>query len=488
MSLRSLKNQGSSSVIPSEYCRYVCSLEGTKLSIIFALEGQSTIRTITLNDNVASRVRALRWSKPPGPVVAEPDSFTPDSQRILCAGGNHISVWDLHDEAWSAEIEAGDAFNFTLVDFAASHDELIAFSEFNVQVTIFSLSTGEQRIIKSPKFANSNGYGFRPGTSHLAMLLKLDGNDTLTIHEPETYEAITTVALGTADAQGLKWSPNGAWIAVWDSASAVTKVAIYTADGQHYRTYSGAANDTNLGVKTIEWSPDSSLLAIGKHNGTVDLINSNTPRLNFQQFTLSSILEDPTSFGSIGRDIYVEQQSTMIHGTEYLLAPKSPVFPYTYNIAGGTRAVSTIAFNPTADKIATIDQGLPHIVWMWSIKAQPPVLVGALVQKSNIRQLLWYPQFPELLMTINDDDAPTVHQWICSHRPRIARIPIASGGKYSACWLKADTNQSGLMWFGWQSGYAFGYVTGSGADTTFTQVMNVEDEHPQLNIEDFPTT
>ncbi|PGH31048.1 small subunit ribosomal protein S25e [[Emmonsia] crescens] len=483
MSIRSLiKPLNSASVIPSEYCRYVCSLDGNKLSIIFALEGQSIIRTITLNETVAGRVKALRWSKPPGPLVAEPDAFTPDSQRILCASGNRVSIWDLHDENWSAEIEAGDAFNFTHVDFATTHDEVIAFSEFNVHLTIFSLSTSAQKVIKSPKFANAAGYGFRPVTGHLALLLKLDANDTLTVHEPETYEVITTVTLNTVDAQGLKWSPNGAWLAVWDSASTLPRVEIYTADGQYYRTYSEAANDLNLGVKTIEWSPDSRLMAVGRHDGTVALINCKT-------FSLLSVLEDPISFGSIGRDIYVEQHSTITNGTEYVLAPKSAVFPYTFNITGGgARAVSSIAFNQNGDMIATIDQSLPHIVWMWSIKSQTPTPIGALIQKSSIRQLLWCPKFPELLMTVNEDDIPTVHQWICNHRPRIARIPLANGGKYSASWVRADSSQSGLMWFGWQTGYTFGYVTGSGTETGFTQVLNVEDEHPALNMDDFPVT
>ncbi|KAL2367556.1 hypothetical protein RJ035_000270 [Blastomyces gilchristii] len=472
------------SVIPSEYCRYICALASTnKLSIICALEGQSTIRTITLSESIAGRVKALRWSKPPRPLIAEPDAFTPDSQRILCASGHRISVWDLHDENWSAQIEAGDALHFTHVDFAATHDEVIAFSEFNAHLTVFSLATGGQNVIKSPKFSNAAGYGFRPVTGHLALLLKLDANDTLTIHEPETYEVITTVTLNTVDAQGLKWSPNGAWLAVWDSASMVPRVEIYTADGQHYRTYSEGTNDLNLGVKTIEWSPDSQLMAVGKHDGTVALLNCKT-------FSLLSVLNDPLSFGSIGRDIYVEQQSSVTNGTEYVLAPKSTVFPYTFsNASGGARAVSSLTFNQTGDMLATIDHSLPHIVWMWSMKnSQTPRLIGGLIQKSSIRQLLWCPKFPQLLMTINEDDIPTAHQWICNHRPRIARIPLADGGKYSASWVRADTDQSGLIWYGWQTGYTFGYVTGNGTETSFTQVLNVEDEHPALTMDDFPVT
>jgi WD40 repeat protein len=107
----------------------------------------------------------------------------------------------------------------------------------------------------------------------------------LTIHEPRSYELIGREVLPTVDAQGLKWSPDGQWIAVWDAASAGTKVLIFTADGQLFRAYtgpSGSDESLDLGVKVIEWSPvsphgnQSEVLAVGKVDGTVDLLQSRT--------------------------------------------------------------------------------------------------------------------------------------------------------------------------------------------------------------------
>lgn len=147
-----------------------------------------------------------------------------------------------------------------------------------MQLSIFLLETGEQKIIKCPKFANPNTYSLRPGSGHLATILKIDAADLLTVHELGSYEAITTAALPTVDAQGLKWSPSGAWLAVWDAASAGTKVAIFTADGLLFRTYvmDSEMASSDFGVRCIEWSPDSSWLAVGKHDGTVDLIDGRT--------------------------------------------------------------------------------------------------------------------------------------------------------------------------------------------------------------------
>lgn len=271
--------QGNLPVALSEFGRYVSSINGNQLRVIAVTEGQNVLRSISLNDQFSNRIKLLRWSKPPVPPSVTPDTFTPDSQRLLCATGARILVWDVYDEEWSANIEAGDAFNFSHIDFAANHDELIVFSELNVQFSIFCLSSGDQRVIKSPKFSSYHGYGFRPASGHLAVLLNLDASDTMTIHEPGTYEVINNVLLPTTDAQGVKWSPDGAWLAVWDTASMGTKIVIYTADAQYYKTYTEGSDGFNLGIKTIEWSPDSSILALGKHDGTVELLNCTTVRV-----------------------------------------------------------------------------------------------------------------------------------------------------------------------------------------------------------------
>lgn len=200
------------------------------------------------------------------------------------------------------------------------------------------------------------------------------------------------------------------------------------------------------------------------------------------------VLEDPLSVKPIGRDIYIEQSSTQGPGTEYSLAPESQVFPYTYNVPNSSRAISTISFNPPGTVVATIDSGLPHIVWLWSLSEETPRPAGALVQKASVRQLLWNPDLPELLMTTNDDDTASVHQWICGHVPRIAPISQPGSGRLQVSWLRSGERSSGLVWFGTPSGYTMGYVTGTGPSTAFHRIFCLEDEHPALSADDFPFT
>lgn len=233
-------------------------------------------RTIDTKNRFSVPPRFIRWS----PRRESPHDFArTDSGRLLCASGRCISVWDFDDDKWFADIQdvdSGGHGGVVNVDFGATPDEVIAFHAFHTKLTIFSLKTGQAQAIKSPKFSHSNGFAYRPGTGHLAILLKLDGMDTLTIHEKETYEVINTVALPTVDSQGLKWSADGCWLAVWDAASMGTKVAIYTADGQHFKTFDGREEDFDLGIRMISWCPTSQILGIGNHDGSVDFLGGDT--------------------------------------------------------------------------------------------------------------------------------------------------------------------------------------------------------------------
>lgn len=211
---------------------------------------------------------------------------TTSERRMLCASDTRILVWQLSSLQQHAEIESLEpgALN---VDFGGDENEIIVFHAWNTKVTIFSLDTGRSQVIKTPKSPHPNNFGYRPKTRQLAILLKPDANDLLTIHEFRSYELIGRAVLPTVDAQGLKWSPDGKWIAIWDAASTGTKVLIYIADGQPFRTYTGPLDSDSaldLGVRGIEWSPVASntgaseFLAVGKVDGTIDILRSKTVR------------------------------------------------------------------------------------------------------------------------------------------------------------------------------------------------------------------
>ena len=257
---------------------YASQLNGKDI-IVHLNPASSEFKEVDIVKVRESATRFLKFSR------ATP--FTSMERRILCASDTRILVWQLSTLQQHAEIESLESGALN-VDFGGDEDEIIVFHAWNTKVTIFSLGTGRSQVIKTPKSPHPNSFGYRPKTRQFAILLKPDANDLLTIHEFRSYELIGRAVLPTVDAQGLKWSPDGKWIAIWDAASTGTKVLIYIADGQPFRTYTGPLDSDSaldLGVRSIEWSPVASntgvseFLAVGKVDGTIDILRSKTVRL-----------------------------------------------------------------------------------------------------------------------------------------------------------------------------------------------------------------
>jgi WD40 repeat protein len=162
-------------------------------------------------------------------------------------------------------------------EFGRTKDEVLVFSDFGSKVTVWSLRTRRTVEIRDPKFA-TKGFGHRVNGGVFALLSRPGAQDVLTLHAPGTYALMKTTVLTTTDAQGLRWSADGRWIAIWDAPSIGYKVHVYTADGHLYRTYSGDNTDglQGLGVKSLEWSPRGDYLAIGGHDRRVTLLSTRT--------------------------------------------------------------------------------------------------------------------------------------------------------------------------------------------------------------------
>ncbi|QQK42229.1 WD40/YVTN repeat-like-containing domain [Penicillium digitatum] len=380
-------------------------------------------------------------------------------RRLLSVSDSRISVWQLAPLEMFAGIESVEP-GVLAVEFGADENEVLVFHAWNIKLSVHSLETGRSSVIKTPKFAHHLGFGYRPKTRQLAILLKPETSDLLTVHEPRSYELVNRTVLPTIDAQGLKWSPDGKWIAIWDIASAGTKVLIFTADGQLFRTYSGSSgvdDSFDLGVKHIEWSPASrqvisETLAVGKVNGNVDLLRTRT----FSSVTiLSHVFQTDQPCSRIWRERY----TTAAGDAEYAQASCSSALSMSPESVGPPRGVLTMTFSPDGRLLATVDTARQNVVWIWSLEGTP-TLVSALVHEQPVRQIVWHPSTPQLLINTITNTLPAIRWWSPTDYPLIARVPIqrSESGKYDVRWV-AESNADSPFWFSSAEQHVIGYLS-----------------------------
>uniref|UniRef100_A0A093UVV6 WD repeat-containing protein WRAP73 n=1 Tax=Talaromyces marneffei PM1 TaxID=1077442 RepID=A0A093UVV6_TALMA len=395
---------------------YIVRVHGKEVSVHSAtpIEGSRVLRSIKLPEPLASQLKFVKISlsnsqdvNHVGARMQIEDDGPLDlvlHQRLLCATNNRISVWQLNSLEWHADIENIEP-SVTAIDFGASNDEVILFHAWSSKVTVFNLESASSLIIKSPNRCAR-----------------------------------------------LKWSPDGRWIAIWDAASSGTKVLIYTADGQHFRTYTGrddAENTHDLGVKCIEWAPlkprqqNSEVLAVGKYDGTVDLLNTRT-------FSCSTTLSHTFHINAESPRVWRERMSPD-GKLEYAEAASSSAFITAGNDSTSQlpRGISMLQFSPHGDFLATVDQTRPNIVWIWAMTT-PPALETALVHEHNIKNMLWHSKNQELLIITANTILAVVHLWSRERSPVISEIPISrsEAGRYDITWVKSgDLAPLGYFWF-----------------------------------------
>ncbi|KAL1637907.1 hypothetical protein SLS56_000464 [Neofusicoccum ribis] len=400
---------------------FVAALAGNRLQIRVA-SSLSLVRNIPLpTEYTAKHPPAIRWS----PLASR------QNLRFLLADESNVRVWDLVDSRWKAVIDngSGGMGKISNAEFGASLDEVLVFSDFGARVTAWSLRTGRSVEIKDPKYyKDSRGLGYRPRNAVLALLSRPGPQDILTLHAPGTYFLLKTITLPSSDAQGVKWSPDGKWLVVWDAASTGFKLFVYTADGHLYRTYCGDDDGgvRGLGIKSIEWSPRGDYLAVGGYDRRVTLLSTRTP-----------------------------------------VSP--PVAPVGLSETTSKSGISTVAFNAAGSLIATRDDSMPTCVWLWDLTRLAARTV--LIQHAPVKCLQWHPKIPTLLLIQCAQDEALIYLWNAEQPgARVVSAPFErSIGKLETHWLHDNADRKPSVVLGDLHGFVTVWPDGKDAILKFNR-------------------
>jgi hypothetical protein len=309
------------------------------------------------------------------------------------------------------------------VEFGRTEDEVLVWSDFASRVMVWCLRTGRTVEIRDPKFSGKEGkgWGYRPWPGEvgkedgargglLAMLCRNAGQDVLMLLAPQTYRVIKRVELATVDAQGLKWSPDGRWIAIWDCASSGYRISIYTADGHLYRTISREPSDElnewgveGLGIKTVDWIRGNEYLAVGGWDRRVRILSTRT-------FAPVVFLDHTAQICVSSATVYTEQvDATGMRSYAVTQQPATPPKATVEKSETGLmkHGISVMAFNRDGTFCATRDDSTPTTVWIWDLRSLRPAMI--LIQHSPVKSLQWHPTDPSYLLIQTTHDAPTLY-------------------------------------------------------------------------------
>ncbi|KAL8727625.1 MAG: hypothetical protein Q9166_005933 [cf. Caloplaca sp. 2 TL-2023] len=437
----------------------VPSPDGTLIAIIAA--SQLHIRSFpSLDDSQIYNLppgfdlscRFIRWHQTSG---NDDESI---SQRLLLADDTRIMVFDTKSSQLYAEISGATTLTkLANVDFGWTPNDIMVMSDFGFKLQIWSLATKRAVEVKDPKY--DIGYSYRPGTGHLALLTRPAAHDVLMIIAPHSHEVFSTIELSTVDARGIDYSPNGNWLAVWDTASAGCRVLILTADGHHFKTYFIPQHELNLGVRCVQWNPMSDHLAIGDHEGSVTLLGKNTVCfcdpiltkiavvLTLSQFAPQMRFLHPPTVEIPGGIVWQEELGpsrtrSYTQASQPAESPSHESFQATKSRSSG---IALMEFNIHGDLVVSSSSETPSTVWIHSVQSSRPLT--ALIHHAPIKALLWHSTFPDLLLIQCAMSEATVYLWRASwNTPRTVSLPLKKPiAKLRVSWLSCADERISFM-------------------------------------------
>ncbi|KAL8735492.1 MAG: hypothetical protein Q9181_002782 [Wetmoreana brouardii] len=427
--------------VPSFDGGHIAVIAGSHLLIRSSSNGD-ILQTYELAPGFAHSCRFIRWYRRmkanAGRSLGNGSDTGNDEdgrQRLLLADDARIIVYDVFKSQMYGEIRgATNLTKLASVDFGRTPDEIMVFSDFGFKLQIWSLPSKRAVEIKDPK-AVSASYSYRSSTGHLALLTRAAANDVLVIMAPHTYEVLTTVELATVDARGVMYSPDGNWLAIWDTASAGCRVLLLTADGHLFRTYTLPQDELNLGVSQVQWSPGGDGLAIGDHGGSVTILHKHTfvPRMR--------LFQNPT-IDIPGGTVWQEEIGPSLSRAyaEARQPAESPLQDALQTSKEKVSGTGLTKFNTSGILLASTSSITPSTLWIYSLRSGQPLT--ALIHHSLIKSIRWHRIIADLLLIQCATPEPILYMWKASWaRPKILSLPLKTPiGQPRASWLSSDDN------------------------------------------------
>ncbi|POS84985.1 hypothetical protein EPUL_003880, partial [Erysiphe pulchra] len=350
----------------------------------------------------------------PSEIVVSWFLWSPSSSRILIGTKETFYIFSPTVSQVIASIKniKSHSVKASLVTFGIDENEILVFYDLGLKLTIININTSESVDIPSIKLFSpttaSRGFSYRPGTGNLTLLSRNGGKDIISLHARGTQDIFRSWYPETTDAQGLSWSADGKWLAIYDSASLGFKLLIYTAEGYLYKILQVSAEMQDvdpyvkfgLGIKVVEWSPNRKYIAIGDYSDRVTLLQM--PHFtHFMIFSHKSVLKTKDF-----KTVWQEQIDFQESGSQsvFIQIHKEISLPTSSNATNKIKTgVNLMSFDKSGSNLAVKMEETPTTIWIWDVIK--PVPKAILVLHATISKIQWHPTIENQLMALCEDES-----------------------------------------------------------------------------------
>ncbi|KAI9283207.1 hypothetical protein BY458DRAFT_467448 [Sporodiniella umbellata] len=394
LSFSNLCTQAFYQVKISPNSQYVANVTGNKV-VVRRLEADLSIVNVFESSKV---INYIHWS--------------PNSECILLVNFemSKIQVHSVIDPKWTATIK-DSAFPIASVKWTPDSKSLMCTSEMGLRVSVWNLSKRDQKFINYSKFQD-RGIEASPDGKYIAVAHKRLGKDTLSVYYSASFVLLQQFELNTVDLENFKWSPDSSCIAVWDSCL-YNSLIIYRPDGYICATYCGY--EYGLGIKTVNWSQNEKLVAVGYHNQTVHLLSTIS-------WDLISILEHSSVVKNQDSNTLILEETTLLKAqqpnnktrTSYQSITKRsfslPIDRLDFSQPNPKVGVGICQFSSDSLYLASrngkvylcrqeqnkkisdnffLADNMPTVLWIWSLTTL--TCTHIIIFQNTIKQIMWNP-------------------------------------------------------------------------------------------------
>ncbi|CAM9735982.1 unnamed protein product, partial [Hapterophycus canaliculatus] len=169
---------------------------------------------------------------------------------------------------WQCRIREGMA-GMVRALWAPDARHVVTFSDFSLHMSVWSLSTRQMHTVRQPKAA-PGCIAFSPDALIMAVATRRDCRDHVKLYNTTTWESLGEFTAETIDLVVVEFSPDGLTLCLQDT-SLEYRVLFYSLAGDlvgRLEAYQHA-----LGVKSMAWSPDGTLLSVGSYDQCARLVS-----------------------------------------------------------------------------------------------------------------------------------------------------------------------------------------------------------------------